>query len=59
MEQQYSITYHKADLCLGIKIERNGSGELNMQDCKPSTIPMSKEELMPSRREIQEARNLT
>jgi hypothetical protein len=73
MEQWYSITYHKADLCLGIKIERDGSGgynisqqhyleellkELNMQDCKPSTTPMSKG-AMPSRREIQEARNLT
>jgi hypothetical protein len=60
MEQRYSITYHKADLCLGIKIERDGSGgynisqqhyleellkELNMQDCKPSTISMSKEEV--------------
>jgi hypothetical protein len=60
MEQRYSITYHKADLCLGIKIERDGSGgynisqqhyleellkELNMQDCKPSTTPMSKGEV--------------
>jgi hypothetical protein len=57
MEQRYSITYHKADLCLGIKIEHDGSGgynifqqhyleellkELNMQDCKPSIISMSK-----------------
>jgi hypothetical protein len=57
MEQRYSITYYKADLCLEIKIERDGSGsynisqqhyfeellkELNMQDCKPSTTPMSK-----------------
>jgi hypothetical protein len=60
MEQRYSITYHKADLCLGIKIERDDSGsynisqqhyleellkELNMQDCKPSTTPMSKGEV--------------
>jgi hypothetical protein len=60
MEQWYSITYHKVDLCLGIKIERDGSGsynisqqhylkellkELNMQDCKPSTTSMSKEEV--------------
>jgi hypothetical protein len=60
MEQQYSITYHKADLCLRIKIERDGSGgynisqqhyfeellkELNMQDCKPSTTSMSKGEV--------------
>jgi hypothetical protein len=60
MEQQYSITYYKADLCLGIKIKHDGSGcynisqqhyleellkELNMQDCKPSTTPMSKEEV--------------
>jgi hypothetical protein len=30
MEQQYSITYHKADLCLGIKIERDGSGGYNI-----------------------------
>jgi hypothetical protein len=60
IEQWYNITYHKADLCLGIKIERDGSGgynisqqhyleellkELNMQDCKPSTIPMSKGEV--------------
>jgi hypothetical protein len=60
MEQRYSITYHKADLCLGIKIERDGSGgynisqqhyleellkELNMQDCKPSTTSMSKGEV--------------
>jgi hypothetical protein len=60
MEQRYSITYHKADLCLGIKIEHDGSGsynisqqhyleellkELNMQDCKPSTISMSKGEV--------------
>jgi hypothetical protein len=60
MEQRYSITYHKVDLCLGIKIERDGSGgynisqqhyleellkELNMQDCKPSTTPMSKGEV--------------
>jgi hypothetical protein len=60
MEQWYSITYHKTDLCLGIKIERDDSGgynisqqhyleellkELNMQDCKPSTIPMSKEKV--------------
>jgi hypothetical protein len=57
MEQRYSITYHKADLYLGIKIERDGSGgynisqqhyleellkDLNMQDCKPSTTSMSK-----------------
>jgi hypothetical protein len=60
MEQWYSITYHKVDLCLGIKIERDGSDdynisqqhyleellkELNMQDCKPSTTPMSKGEV--------------
>jgi hypothetical protein len=60
MEQWYSITYHKADLCLGIKIECDDSGgynisqqhyleellkELNMQDCKPSTILMSKREV--------------
>jgi hypothetical protein len=60
MEQRYSITYHKADLCLEIKIERDGSGgynisqqhyleellkELNMQDCKPSTTSMSKGEV--------------
>jgi hypothetical protein len=60
MEQRYSITYHKADLCLGIKIERDDSDgydisqqhyleellkELNMQDCKPSTTSMSKEEV--------------
>jgi hypothetical protein len=60
MEQRYSITYHKTDLCLGIKIEHNDSGgynisqqhyleellkELNMQDCKPSTTPMSKGEV--------------
>jgi hypothetical protein len=60
MEQRYSITYHKADLCLRIKIERDGSGgynisqqhyleellkELNMQDCKPSTTSMSKREV--------------
>jgi hypothetical protein len=60
MEQRYSITYHKADLCLGIKIKHDGSGgynisqqhyleellkELNMQDCKPSTTPMSKREV--------------
>jgi hypothetical protein len=60
MEQRYSITYHKAGLCLGIKIEHDGSGgynisqqhyleellkELNMQDCKPSTTPMSKGEV--------------
>jgi hypothetical protein len=60
MEQRYSITYHKADLCLRIKIERDSSGgynisqqhyleellkELNMQDCKPSTTPMSKGEV--------------
>jgi hypothetical protein len=60
MEQWYSITYHKADLCLGIKIERDGSDgynisqqhyleellkELNMQDCKPSTTSMSKGEV--------------
>jgi hypothetical protein len=60
MEQRYSITYHKAELCLEIKIERDGSGgynisqqhyleellkELNIQDCKPSTIPMSKREV--------------
>jgi hypothetical protein len=60
MEQRYSITYHKADLCLEIKIEWDGSGgynisqqhyleellkKLNMQDCKPSTTPMSKEEI--------------
>jgi hypothetical protein len=60
MEQRYSITYYKADLCLGIKIEHDGSGgynisqqhyleellkELNMQDCKPSTISMSKGEV--------------
>jgi hypothetical protein len=60
MEQRYSITYHKADLCLEIKIERDDSDgynisqqhyleellkELNMQDCKPSTTPMSKEKV--------------
>jgi hypothetical protein len=60
MEQWYSITYYKTDLCLGIKIERDGSGgynisqqhyleellkELNMQDCKPSTTSMSKKEV--------------
>jgi hypothetical protein len=60
MEQWYSITYYKVDLCLGIKIERDGSGgynisqqhyleellkELNMQDCKPSTTSMSKGEV--------------
>jgi hypothetical protein len=60
MEQQYSITYHKADLCLRIKIERDGLDgynisqqhyleellkELNMQDCKPSTTSMSKREV--------------
>jgi hypothetical protein len=60
MEQRYSITYHKADLYLRIKIERDGSGgynisqqhyleellkELNIQDCKPSTTSMSKGEV--------------
>jgi hypothetical protein len=60
MEQWYSITYHKADLCLGIKIEHDDSGgynisqqhyleellkELNMQDCKPNTTYMSKGEV--------------
>jgi hypothetical protein len=30
IEQRYSITYHKADLCLGIKIEHNGSGGYNI-----------------------------
>jgi hypothetical protein len=60
IEQRYSITYHKVDLCLGIKIERDGSDsynisqqhyleellkELNMQDCKPSTTSTSKEEV--------------
>jgi hypothetical protein len=30
MEQWYSITYHKAYLCLGIKIERNSSGGYNI-----------------------------
>jgi hypothetical protein len=60
MKQWYSITYHKADLCLGIKIECDGSDsynifqqhyleellkELNMQDCKPSTTSMSKREV--------------
>jgi hypothetical protein len=60
IEQRYNITYHKTDLCLEIKIERDGSGgynisqqhyleellkELNMQDCKPSTIPISKGEV--------------
>jgi hypothetical protein len=60
MEQRYSITYHKADLCLRIKIECDGSGsynisqqhyleellkELNMQDCKPSTTSKSKGEV--------------
>jgi hypothetical protein len=60
MEQQYSITYHKADLCLGIKIECNSLGsynisqqhyleellkELNIQDCKSSTTSMSKREV--------------
>jgi hypothetical protein len=60
MEQWYSITYYKADLCLGIKIECDGSSgynisqqhyleellkELNMQDCKPSTTSMSKGEI--------------
>jgi hypothetical protein len=60
MKQRYSITYHKTDLCLGIKIECDGSGdynisqqhyfeellkELNMQDCKPSTTPISKDEV--------------
>jgi hypothetical protein len=60
MKQRYSITYHKADLCLRIKIKHDGSGgynisqqhyleellkELNMQDCKPSTTSMSKEEV--------------
>jgi hypothetical protein len=57
MKQRYSITYHKTDLYLGIKIECDSSGsynisqqhyleellkELNMQDCKPSTTSMSK-----------------
>jgi hypothetical protein len=60
MEQWYSITYHKADLCLGIKIECDDSGsynisqqhyleelfkKLNIQDCKPSTTSMSKREI--------------
>jgi hypothetical protein len=30
MKQRYSITYHKADLYLGIKIERDGSGGYNI-----------------------------
>jgi hypothetical protein len=30
MEQRYSITYHKADLCLGIKIECDSSGGYNI-----------------------------
>jgi hypothetical protein len=57
VEQRYSITCYKADLCLKIKIECDGSDgynisqqhyleellkELNMQDCKPSITPMSK-----------------
>jgi hypothetical protein len=60
MEQRYKISHHKANLCLRIKIERTPSGEysfsqqhyleellkdLKMQDCKPSTIPMSKGEI--------------
>jgi hypothetical protein len=60
MEQWYSITYHKTNLCLGIKIECNGSSsynifqqhyleellkKLNVQDCKSSTISMSKREV--------------
>jgi hypothetical protein len=60
MEQWYSITYHKADLYLGIKIECDDSGsynisqqhyleellkELNMQNCKPNTTSISKREV--------------
>jgi hypothetical protein len=60
MEQQYKISHHKANLYLGIKIERTPSGgysfsqqhyleellkDFKMQDCKPSTTPMSKREI--------------
>jgi len=60
LEERYSITYHKADLCLNIKIEQEPSrgytfgqqhyleellNELGMQDCKPSTTLMLKEEI--------------
>jgi hypothetical protein len=60
MEQRYKISHHKANLCLGIKIERTPSGgysfgqqhyleellkNLKMQDCKPSTTSISKGEI--------------
>jgi hypothetical protein len=60
MEQQYKISHYKANLCLGIKIERTPSGrysfgqqhylekllkDLKMQDCKPSTMSMLKGEI--------------
>jgi hypothetical protein len=60
MEQRYKISHHKANLCLGIKIERTPSvgysfgqqhyleellKDLKMQDCKPSTTSMSKGEI--------------
>jgi hypothetical protein len=60
MEQQYKISHHKANLCLGIKIERTPFErysfgqqhyleellkDLKMQDCKPSTMSMSKRKI--------------
>ena len=60
LKKRYSLKYQKADLCLGLKIDKLPNGgytisqqhyleallkELELQDCKPASTPMTKGEV--------------
>ena len=60
LKKRYNLKYQKTDLCLGLKIDKLPDGgytisqqhyleallkELDLQDCKPASTPMTKGEV--------------